>query len=291
MGGWVPSPHNNKPSWATQTVCVGHTCARRGVGTCGHCPGSNKCPRVGHIAGSHTVCLVPLDVLSQARCSVSLPWRQAHSASVLWTNFVLSAGSERACTGQFLETVHLVHCFAPPAVRPTVTHHTIRVSPNQVGLQTHAALLCTSAPGPLTPTRSTSCPLSVQTTDVYFFFFRAQTHQDHSIRTVSKRTGLFLGPQMTGEALKGGRLAAEVMSREGFECVPAPGMPKVLSMITAIGLGSRKRMSAFCRGVQSCQPIGSYIQPVPGEIVDIYTCVYTCIYIHMYICIICVVFL
>ncbi|MEW5301074.1 MAG: hypothetical protein WDW36_003956 [Sanguina aurantia] len=76
--------------------------------------------------------------------------------------------------------------------------------------------------------------------------------------------GLFLGPQMTGEALKGGRLAAEVMSREGFQCVPAPGMPKVLSMITAIGLGSRKRMSAFCRGVQSCQPIGSYIQPVPG---------------------------
>lgn len=97
------------------------------------------------------------------------------------------------------------------------------------------------------------------------------------------RAGLFLGPQMTGEALKGGRLAAEVMSREGFQCVPAPGMPKVLSMITAIGLGSRKRMSAFCRGVQSCQPIGSYIQPVPGEAVGTHIRVHA--YVYRYICV------
>jgi len=37
------------------------------------------------------------------------------------------------------------------------------------------------------------------------------------------RTGLFLAPQTTGEALKGGRLVAEVMHREGYHVVPPPG--------------------------------------------------------------------
>jgi len=112
--------------------------------------------------------------------------------------------------------------------------------------------------------------------------------------------GLFMGPQATGEALKGGRLVAEVMAREGYAVVPAPAsasaafaalsssspssssssssslpdgggaaafaslLPDPPSMITAVELGTRRRMVAFCRGVQRACPVGSYVVPEPG---------------------------
>ncbi|KAJ9522944.1 hypothetical protein QJQ45_023745, partial [Haematococcus lacustris] len=76
--------------------------------------------------------------------------------------------------------------------------------------------------------------------------------------------GLFLAPTTTGEALKGGRLVAEVMSREGYTVIPAPGLPTTHSMITAIEVGSRDSMTAFCKGVQKLSPVGSYIEPEPG---------------------------
>jgi cystathionine beta-lyase family protein involved in aluminum resistance len=71
-------------------------------------------------------------------------------------------------------------------------------------------------------------------------------------------------PQTTGEALKGGRLVAQVMAAEGFPVIPVPGMAHTPSMITAVELGSRERMEAFCRGIQRRCPVGSYIRPVPG---------------------------
>jgi cystathionine beta-lyase family protein involved in aluminum resistance len=71
-------------------------------------------------------------------------------------------------------------------------------------------------------------------------------------------------PQTTGEAIKGGRLVAQVMAAEGFPVVPAPGLDHTPSMITAVELGSAARMEAFCRGIQRRCPVGSYIQPVPG---------------------------
>mmetsp|Transcript_6759 Transcript_6759/g.18121 ORF Transcript_6759/g.18121 Transcript_6759/m.18121 type:complete len:518 (-) Transcript_6759:597-2150(-) len=76
--------------------------------------------------------------------------------------------------------------------------------------------------------------------------------------------GLFLAPQTTGEALKGGRLVAEVMHREGYNVMPAPGLPEPHSMITAIELGSKQHMVAFCQAIQKMCPVGSYIRPEPG---------------------------
>lgn len=76
--------------------------------------------------------------------------------------------------------------------------------------------------------------------------------------------GLFLAPQMVGEALKGGRLVAEVLSRAGLKCLPAAGMPPTHSFITAVEMGSQQRMVAFCRAVQQCCPVGSYVRPEPG---------------------------
>ncbi|KAI8477427.1 MAG: putative methionine gamma-lyase [Monoraphidium minutum] len=76
--------------------------------------------------------------------------------------------------------------------------------------------------------------------------------------------GLFMGAQTTGEALKGGRLVAQVMASQGFNVIPAPGMDHTPSMITAVELGSPQRMEAFCRGIQRRCAVGSYILPVPG---------------------------
>jgi len=76
--------------------------------------------------------------------------------------------------------------------------------------------------------------------------------------------GLFLAPQMVGEAIKGGRLVAEVMHRRGFAVVPPPGPCDPYSFITAVELGSPELMTAFCRAVQSRSPVGSYIRPLPG---------------------------
>lgn len=78
--------------------------------------------------------------------------------------------------------------------------------------------------------------------------------------------GLFQGPHTTGEAIKGGRLVAEVMSRLGFRVIPGsePCLPDPPSMITAVELGSREAMVAFCKGIQLACPVGSYITPEPG---------------------------
>lgn len=71
---------------------------------------------------------------------------------------------------------------------------------------------------------------------------------------------------MVGEALKGSRLVAEVMTREGFTVTPPAGNRQPRSFITAVEVGSPERMCAFCRAVQRCSPVGSYIEPTPGDI-------------------------
>lgn len=58
---------------------------------------------------------------------------------------------------------------------------------------------------------------------------------------------------------------AEVLSRAGLKCLPAAGMPPTHSFITAVEMGSQQRMVAFCRAVQQCCPVGSYVRPEPGE--------------------------
>lgn len=59
--------------------------------------------------------------------------------------------------------------------------------------------------------------------------------------------GLWLAPQMVGEALKGGRLAAQVLGREGYQVTPAPGPCTPWSFIT--GGWRRQPAGSFpCRG-------------------------------------------
>jgi hypothetical protein len=44
-------------------------------------------------------------------------------------------------------------------------------------------------------------------------------------------------------------------------------LPSPPSMITAVQLGSREAMVAFCKGIQLACPVGSYITPEPGACV------------------------
>lgn len=75
--------------------------------------------------------------------------------------------------------------------------------------------------------------------------------------------GLYLAPQMVGEAIKGNLLIAEVMASKGYRVQPLPRHPRH-DTVQAVQLGSRERLIAFCEAVQRCSPIGSFIKPTAG---------------------------
>ena len=75
--------------------------------------------------------------------------------------------------------------------------------------------------------------------------------------------GLFLAPQMVGEAMKGSHLTASVFDRLGYPVKPLPMSPR-RDVIQAIRLGSPEKVIAFCRAIQQHSPIGSYLEPVPA---------------------------
>jgi cystathionine beta-lyase family protein involved in aluminum resistance len=76
--------------------------------------------------------------------------------------------------------------------------------------------------------------------------------------------GLFLAPQMVGEAKKGNHLTAYVFHQLGYPVNPEPMAPR-RDVIQAIKLGSPEKLIAFCRVIQKHSPIGSYLDPVPAE--------------------------
>ncbi|CDN16111.1 Aluminum resistance protein [Richelia intracellularis] len=76
--------------------------------------------------------------------------------------------------------------------------------------------------------------------------------------------GLFLAPQMVGEAMKGTHLTGYVFDKLGYSVNPAPLEPR-RDVIQAIKLGSEEKLIAFCKAIQSNSPIGSYLDPIPDE--------------------------
>ncbi len=76
--------------------------------------------------------------------------------------------------------------------------------------------------------------------------------------------GLFLAPQMVGEAMKGTHLVAQVFESLGYPVNPLPLAPRQ-DVIQAIRLGTPEKLIAFCKAIQHCSPIGSYLDPTPGE--------------------------
>lgn len=76
--------------------------------------------------------------------------------------------------------------------------------------------------------------------------------------------GLFLAPQMVGEALKGNHLTAMVFRKLGYPVNPAPLAPRC-DTIQAVQLGSPEKLIAFCRAIQQWSPVGAYLDPVPAS--------------------------
>lgn len=76
--------------------------------------------------------------------------------------------------------------------------------------------------------------------------------------------GLFLAPQMVGEAMKGSHLIAYVFDKLGYPVNPPPLVPR-RDVIQAIQLGSPEKLIAFCRAIQRYSPVDSYLDPVPAE--------------------------
>ncbi len=75
--------------------------------------------------------------------------------------------------------------------------------------------------------------------------------------------GLFLAPQMVGEAMKGNHLTAQVFDRLGYPVNPQPTVPR-RDVIQAVQLGCPHKLIAFCRAIQQHSPIGAYLDPVPA---------------------------
>lgn len=77
--------------------------------------------------------------------------------------------------------------------------------------------------------------------------------------------GLFLAPQMVGEAIKGAHLAARIFEELGYAVQPASTTLRT-DVIQAIRLGSAGRLVAFCRAIQRSSPIDAYLEPVPDVV-------------------------
>ncbi|PIM98096.1 Methionine gamma-lyase [Handroanthus impetiginosus] len=75
--------------------------------------------------------------------------------------------------------------------------------------------------------------------------------------------GLFLAPQMVGEAIKGSFLIAEVMAGQGYKVQPGCRVPRH-DVVQAVELGTRERLLAFCEAVQKSSPVSSFTKPIAG---------------------------
>jgi cystathionine beta-lyase family protein involved in aluminum resistance len=76
--------------------------------------------------------------------------------------------------------------------------------------------------------------------------------------------GLFLAPQMVGEAIKGSHLISYVFEQLGYRVNPLPLEPR-RDIIQAVELGSAEKLIAFCKAIQQHSPVDSYVEPIPGE--------------------------
>jgi cystathionine beta-lyase family protein involved in aluminum resistance len=75
--------------------------------------------------------------------------------------------------------------------------------------------------------------------------------------------GLFLAPQMVGEAIKGTHLISYTFDRLGYPVNPLP-LESRRDVIQAVKLGSPKKLIAFCKAIQQHSPIDSYLEPIPA---------------------------
>jgi cystathionine beta-lyase family protein involved in aluminum resistance len=77
--------------------------------------------------------------------------------------------------------------------------------------------------------------------------------------------GIFYAPLVIGETLRGLDFAASLFALLGFHVDPMPGELRT-DIVQAIRLGSREKLIAFARGLQSALPINARFMPEPGPV-------------------------
>lgn len=74
--------------------------------------------------------------------------------------------------------------------------------------------------------------------------------------------GFFMAPTVVSGALKGAIFASRAYEKLGFKVIPNSTESRH-DIIQAVELGSKERMVAFCKGIQSAAPVDSYVTPEP----------------------------
>ena len=74
--------------------------------------------------------------------------------------------------------------------------------------------------------------------------------------------GLFMAPHVVAEALKGAVFAARMLEMAGCTCAPAFD-EKRGDIVQSVAFPNAEQMVNFCRNVQSCSPVDSFVAPEP----------------------------
>jgi len=77
--------------------------------------------------------------------------------------------------------------------------------------------------------------------------------------------GLFLAPQMVGEALKGAVFCARLLESLGWEVKPASN-EKRGDIIQAVKLENADAVVKFCQAIQQTSPVDSMVKPIPSPL-------------------------
>ena len=76
--------------------------------------------------------------------------------------------------------------------------------------------------------------------------------------------GLYLGPSVTAEAVKSSVYASALFERLGYTAAPHWQQPRY-DIVTTLGMGSEKGLTALCRGIQAMSPVDSVAVPEAWE--------------------------
>lgn len=77
--------------------------------------------------------------------------------------------------------------------------------------------------------------------------------------------GLWLAPQLVGEALCTVSLFAQALAARGYAVSPAPDAVRT-DAVQAIRFGAPDRLVAFCRAVQAASPVDGFVRPEPAPL-------------------------
>ena len=76
--------------------------------------------------------------------------------------------------------------------------------------------------------------------------------------------GLFMAPHVVAEAMKGAVFAAKLLEMAGCRCEPASSDMRG-DIVQSVAFPDEQQMINFCRKVQSCSPVDSFVAPEPWD--------------------------